>query len=398
MLHQAVMTSDFRLIAHLDMDAFYASVELLRYPALRGLPLVIGGGRRTEGSSWTPLSEYVGRGVITTATYEARALGVHSGMGLMKAAKLAPEALRLPVDFDMYRHYSRLFKAAVQIHAPLMEDRGIDEIYLDLTHSDGVQADNGWALARTISQVVFESTGLTCSIGLAPNKLIAKLASDLNKPNGISQVMARDVQTVLWPLPAKRINGIGPKANQKLQQIGIHTIEQLAVTPVDVLVAQFGKSYGQWMHDAAWGRDDRPVVTHTDPKSISRESTFSRDLHVQHDKATLTGILDDLCLRLAGDCERKRVWGKTIGIKIKFDNFNTVTRDVTMPDYVRTAQDLRQGANVCLKRVRFDRKIRLLGVRLGNLLTDDQYATHQTRLAATFSNPLQSLPLFDQLP
>ena len=223
------------------MDAFYASVELLRYPELRGKAVVIGGGRTSAAGdgreTFTTLREYVGRGVATTATYEARALGVHSGMGLMKAARLAPDAIRLPVDFDAYRRYSRLFKDAVAKIAPQIEDRGIDEIYIDLTdvdrptniawdaadHNAGVRA-----IAHSIKNAVREATGLSSSIGIAPNKLLAKIASELDKPDGVTIVNAADIPLRIWPLPARRINGIGPKAAAKLDTLGIHTIGELA--------------------------------------------------------------------------------------------------------------------------------------------------------------------------
>ncbi len=166
------------------MDAFYASVELLRAPALKGLPVVIGGRRHRaepDVSGFARLRDYAGRGVVTTATYAARAFGVHSGMGLMKAAALCPDAILLPADFDEYRRYSRLFKAAVAELAPVIEDRGIDEIYIDLTDVPGAQADGGYDIAQRLRQRVREATGLTCSIGLAPNKLLAKIGSDLEK-------------------------------------------------------------------------------------------------------------------------------------------------------------------------------------------------------------------------
>src|SRR4029434_9026423 len=179
-----------RYIAHLDMDAFYASVELLRYPDLRGKPLVIGGRRHTEGASILTLRDYRGRGVITTATYEARVFGLHSGMALMRAAKLAPDALLLPADFDEYRRYSRLFKDAVRAVAPEIEDRGIDEIYTDLTDIVQERAVDGasdpWTRARVIAtdiqRAVRDATGLSCSLGVTPNKLLSKIASDLEKP------------------------------------------------------------------------------------------------------------------------------------------------------------------------------------------------------------------------
>jgi len=228
-----------RLIAHVDMDAFYASVELLRHPELRGRPLVIGGRRRApdEGGALPTLGEYRGRGVITTATYEARALGVHSGMALMRAAKLAPDALLLPADFDEYRRYSRAFKDAVRALAPRVEDRGIDEIYVDLTGL--VPRDPGgegpWAAARglaaAIQRAVREATGLSCSIGLAPNKLLAKIASELDKPGGVAALREADIPKRLWPLPVRKVNGIGPKAAARLEALGIGTVGELEVHP-----------------------------------------------------------------------------------------------------------------------------------------------------------------------
>src|SRR2546423_6480662 len=312
-----------RLIAHLDMDAFYASVELLRYPELKGLPVVIGGGSRhapvtlADGTRrFAKLSEYAGRGVITTATYEARALGAHSGMGVMKAAQGAPDALLLPVDFDQYRRYSRLFKAAVRSVAPCIEDRGIDEIYIDLTDLPGAQADSGRALGQALKRSVRDATGLSCSIGITPNKLLSKICSDLEKPDGLTVLALADIPARIWPLPAKKINGIGPKATEKLAGFGIRTIGELAAADADFLVREFGKSYGAWLHDAAHGRDDREVVTYSEPKSVSRETTFERDLHAVRDRATLGAIFTELCLELAGDLARQGYASKTIGIKL----------------------------------------------------------------------------------
>jgi len=200
------MTGFIRRIAHLDMDAFYASVELLRYPQLRGLPVVIGGGRRSvdavsasaDAAAFPRLRDYAGRGVVTTATYAAREFGVHSAMGLMKAAQLCPAAILLPVDFDQYRHYSREFKAVIAQFAPLIEDRGIDEVYIDFTAADDGQRDGGRVLALNVQAAIHERTGLTCSIGVAPNKLIAKMASEFRKPNGVSVVYESELAQKVW--------------------------------------------------------------------------------------------------------------------------------------------------------------------------------------------------------
>jgi DNA polymerase IV len=383
-----------RYIAHLDMDAFYASVELLRYPQLRGQPAVVGGRRRVaapEGSDFPRLRDYTGRGVITTATYEARALGVHSGMGLMKAAKLAPEAWLLPADFDQYRRYSRLFKEAVRAIAPLVEDRGIDEIYIDLSELIG---DGGWTRAREVAQqlqnAVRDATGLSCSLGVTPNKLLSKIASDLEKPGGLTLIAAEDVAERIWPLSARKINGIGPKAFAKLEALGIHTIGELAQTDPALLLKHFGKNYGAWMCDAAHGRDERMVKTYSEPKSISRETTFEDDLHPVRDREKLSRIFTELCVRVADDLQRKGVLGKTIGLKLRYDNFKTVTRDHTIDAPTGDAAVIRRAAGECLKRVPLDRRIRLLGVRVGAL---SKPGAVLARPAATVREP----SLFDDL-
>jgi DNA polymerase-4 len=370
-----------RWIAHLDMDAFYASVELLRYPELKGQPVVIGGGRRhqpellAEGTRrFATLRDYVGRGVITTATYAARDLGVHSGMGLMKAAKLAPDAVLLPVDFDEYRRLSRAFKTAVAEVAPVIEDRGIDEIYIELTAVPGAQDAVGHdpfggvrALAQEIRNNVLQRTGLTCSVGVTPNKLLSKIASELDKPDGLTVLTEADIPTRIWPLAARKVNGIGPKAADKLLALGVRTVGELAARPRVELLQTFGRSYGAWLHEVAHGRDDRPVVTHSDPVSTSRETTFERNLHAVRDRAALGEILTRLCTQVALDLQRKGWRARTIGIKLRFEDFKTVTRDLTLPEPVADGADIRRAAGECLKRVDLTRSLRLLGVRASSL-------------------------------
>jgi len=370
-----------RWIAHLDMDAFYASVELLRYPELQGRPVVIGGGRRHQPEMqpdgtrrFATLDGYAGRGVITTATYAARDLGVHSGMGLMKAALRAPQAVLLPVDFDQYRAFSRRFKAAVAEVAPVIEDRGIDEIYIDLTEHPGAQdavahdpTGGVRALALDIKNNVKRATGLNCSIGITPNKLLSKIASDLDKPDGLTLLTMADLPERIWPLPARRINGIGPKAGAKLAALGIETIGQIAQRDRAWLIEHFGRSYGAWLHDAAHGVDERCVVTFSEPVSMSRETTFDRDLHAQRDKATLGAVFTQLAGQVADDLQRKGYVGRTIGIKLRFEDFKTVTRDLSIELPTADAATIRLAAGLCLKRVDLARRIRLLGVRVGNL-------------------------------
>ena len=401
-----------RRIAHLDMDAFYASVELLRYPQLKGLPVVIGGGRRREDDmlarlrkerpdyAWSEdrldeipidafprLSGYTGRGVITTATYAARKFGVGSAMGVMKAAKLCPDAILLPVDFDQYRHYSQRFKAIITDIAPLMENRGVDEVYIDFTDVPGGQREGGRVLARLIQKAILDDTGLTCSVGVAPNKLLAKMASEFNKPNGISIVTEEDLVDMIWPLPCRKVNGIGPKAEAKLAKHDIHTIGDLAQRDRLWLMETFGKSYGAWLHDAAHGKDDRPVEMTSEPVSISRETTFEQDLHAVRDREALSAIFTKLCEQVAADLARKGYVGKTIGIKLRYDNFQSVTRDQTIDGYVHQATAIRQAAGQCLKRVDLKRRIRLLGVRVGSLMKLADWQAQDARAEETTAQP-----------
>jgi DNA polymerase-4 len=180
--------------------------------------------------------------VITTATYAARQFGVGSAMGMMKAARLCPQAILLPVDFAEYRRFSRAFKEIIVSIAPLMENRGVDEVYIDFTDVPGGQREGGRVLARLIQKSIFDATGLTCSVGVAPNKLLAKMASEFNKPNGISIVQPEDLQSRIWPLACRKVNGIGPKADAKLKSLGIETIGDLAAQSLPQLLHWFGKA------------------------------------------------------------------------------------------------------------------------------------------------------------
>lgn len=359
-----------RRIAHLDMDAFYASVELLRYPELRGQAVVIGGRSAVPPKTladgcrqYSRLREYVGRGVVTTSTYEARALGVFSAMGIMKAAQLAPNAILLPTDFESYRHYSRLFKLAIAEIAPLIENRGIDEIFIDLSEHD----EDTHALASRIKLAVLQATGLSCSIGVAPNKLLAKICSDLEKPNGLTILTTAQITARIWPLAVRKINGIGPKSGEKLNALNINTIGDLAATEPALLQENFGRSYADWLQRVAQGIDERPVVLSSEPKSISRETTFERDLHARHDRAALAEIFTALCNRLRDDLQRKGYVSRTIGIKLRYTDFRIVTRDISLPEPTADAAVIRRAAGECLRRAPLDQRLRLLGVRAGAL-------------------------------
>ncbi|MDO4232955.1 MAG: DNA polymerase IV [Lautropia sp.] len=393
-----------RRIAHLDMDAFFASVALLQFPQLEGLPVVIGGSRMTaqqlldeinryqpgpDGPWPTPadippalfsrLGNYRGRGVSTTATYAAREFGISSGMGLTRAAQRCPHAILLPIDFERYRHFSRLFKDIILSEAPVMEDRGIDEVYIDFSALPGAADDGGLAVARRIQERIARETGLSCSIGVAPNKLIAKMASEFEKPNGISIVWPEDLQRRIWPLPARRINGIGPRTNARLEALGVRTIGELAACELSWLVQHFGAHQGQWLHDSAWGRDERPVANRTEPVSISRETTFERDLHAVHDRAELGRIFTRLAEQTAADLQRKGYAGRTIGIKLRYSDFRIVTRDQSIGEYLHDAASIRRVAGQCLKRVDLGKHLRLLGIRVSSLKRLDELDAENER-------------------
>jgi len=380
----AAIVPSARRIAHLDMDAFFASVELLRYPQLKGLPLVIGGYAGAAHAAllarygmcrhdiplhaFARLRDYAGRGVITTATYAARQFGIGSAMGLMHAARLCPQAILLPVDFAEYQRYSRAFKAALAAIAPHIESIGTDEVYIDLSAIPEVWRDGGHALARRLQQAVFDATALSCSIGVAPNKLLAKMASDWHKPGGICIVHSQDVQTRVWPLACRKIPGVGPKTEARLHALGIRTIGELAAQSLPQLVRWFGCSYGAWLHNAAWGRDTQAVVTHSEPVSLSRETTFARDLHALHDRQELGRIFTALCQRLAEDLQRKGYMAASVGVKLRYADFKTVTRTHSLAQPTQQAQALRHAAGLCLQRMALHQHLRLLGVRAARLV------------------------------
>jgi DNA polymerase IV len=364
-LSSSALSTDARVIAHLDMDAFYASVELLDRPDLRGLPVIVGG--RGEPNS---------RGVVTTCNYPARAFGVRSGMAMRTAAQLCPSAIYLPINFERYRHFSKLFKAAIASVCNRIEDRGIDEVYIDLTELTKARFDVAQSVAIQIKQAVFDATGLTCSIGLAPNKLIAKIASDLDKPNGLSVVQRDDIEAVLWPLNVKKINGIGPKACDKLAMLEISTIGELAATPVQVLIERFGSNYGRWLNNAAWGRDHREIELSSDPKSVSKETTFDRDLHPRHNWHELAAIVSELCEQLSTHLAKRTLLTRTIGVKLRYDNFALLTRDVALREPGYDLLSIRKAAFECLARANPQRRLRLVGVKASGLELETFTKTH----------------------
>ena len=245
------------------MDAFFAAVEEKRNPDLKGKSVVIGG--RGDPSK---------RGVVSTANYEARKFGVHSALPLRTAYKLCPQEVFLPVDYEAYEAASHQFKFILLSITSIIEDVGIDEAYLDISD----EPDSNKAIVEKIKSGIFEKTGLSCSIGIAPNKLLAKIASDIQKPNGLSVFTGDDIESKLWPMPIKKLYGIGPKTEEHLKAMKIETIGQLAAVPMENLIQRFGPSYDNYLYKAARGIDESPLVTHWEPKSFSREMTFQVDV------------------------------------------------------------------------------------------------------------------------
>lgn len=356
MTDNPAMPPAIRRIAHIDMDAFYASVELLRRPDLIGKPVAIGGRGNPES-----------RGVVTTATYAARKFGIKSGMPLRKAAQLCRDCVFLPVDFDAYRHYSRLFKAALAGIEPRIEDRGIDEVYVDLS----ARTEDSLTIGRAMKDAILEATALICSVGIAPNKLLAKISSDLDKPDGLTVIAPGDLQVRIWPLPAGRINGIGPKATARLQALGIECIGDVAAAAPALLQKHFGPTYSQWLLRVSNGIDERPVVTESEPKSRSRETTFEQDLHPLRHLDEIRELIHEMAVQVSSDLTRGGYRARTIGVKIRYEDFTRVTREFSMNRRTDDAADIERAAVVCLDRIALRRPIRLLGVKASNLERGD---------------------------
>ena len=337
------------LILHLDMDAFFAAIERLRRPELAGRPVVIGGhGDPRE------------RGVVSTASYEAREYGIHSGMPLRTALRLCPQAVFLPVDFHEYLRVSAAIKGILRRVSPVMEDAGIDECYLDIGGLDVPPAE----LAAQIKRGVREATGLSCSIGIGPNKLLAKLASDLEKPDGLTVLGAGDLERRIWPLPVRKLPGVGPKTEVRLHQMGVRSVGELAAQPAQLLENEFGHAHGRWLHDAAHGVDERPLVTRWQPKSMSHELTFQQDVG---DLGLLASTLARLARAVAADLRRGGYRGRNVTVKLRYADFETHTRDRTLGEPTDDPEALERTALGCLARFAIGKKVRLVGVRVGGL-------------------------------
>jgi DNA polymerase-4 len=332
------------------MDAFFAAVEEKRNPELKGKPVVIGGAGDPSK-----------RGVVSTANYEARKFGVHSAMPLRTAYKLCPRAVFLPVDYEAYVAESRKFKSVLMSITTIMENAGIDEAYLDISD----EPDSNEIIVGKIKTGIYEKTGLTCSIGIAPNKLLAKIASDMQKPNGLTILNDDDIEDRLWPMPIRKLYGIGPKTEEHLKKMGIETIGQLAAVSAQTLIQRFGSSYGEYLHEAARGIDESTLVTNWEPKSFSRETTFQEDVK---NWQIIARTIAELTKEVVFDLTRKGYRARTITLKIRYSDFRTITRACSANEAIMKEDEVRQLAFSCLKRVDLTgQKVRLIGVRVGNL-------------------------------
>ncbi len=338
-----------RRILHIDMDAFFSSVEQKRHPELAGKPVVIGG----EGDPTK-------RGVVSTASYEARKFGIHSAMPLRTAHKLCPDAIFLPVDYEEYSRVSEEVKTILKEFSPIMEDVGIDEAFLDISPVDKPSEE----IVKEIKKRIKDETGLTCSIGIAPNKLLAKMASDMQKPDGLTIILEEDIESRIWPLSVRKLWGVGPKTEAYLKEMGIQTVGDLASLSLDRLIEEFGQSYGSYLHEASRGIDESPLVTHWEPKSISRETTFQRDVN---NWQVIAKTLAELTKEVVINMKEEGYQGRTVTMKIRFNDFKTYTRAKSLKKRTDSEEEIRKAAFDCLGRLELKKKVRLIGVRISRL-------------------------------
>jgi DNA polymerase-4 len=341
------------------MDAFYVAVELQRRPDLRGLPVVVAGSGP--------------RAVVTTASYEARKFGVFSATPAERARRLCPDAIFLPPDFELYRARSRDVMAVLHEHVDRVEAASLDEAYLDLS---GLERPK--AAARRIKAVVKERTGLGCSIGLGPSKLVAKVASDAEKPDGFVVLTREEARARFASASPGLIPGIGPRTTERLARGGVRTLDELRRVPVAQLIDAFGPGLGPHLLRLANFEDDREVTPVRTAKSESRETTFDYDVgDMRKLDEVLVGLADDLCRRLAKQDRR----GRNIGIKIRLDDFSTHTRATTLEEPTNDVDVVTHIATELLHRFDPPRPVRLLGVRVAGLDEDQTEADDRAQLA-----------------
>jgi DNA polymerase-4 len=342
------LTSSVRKIVHIDMDAFYASVEQRDDPKLKGLPVVV---------AWKGP-----RSVVCAASYEARRYGVHSAMSVARALRLCPQAVYVPPDFTRYREVSRQVREIFVRHTDIIEPLSLDEAYLDVT-SNKMGLPSATEVAQVIRRTIREEVGLTASAGVAPNKFLAKIASDWNKPDGIFVVRPRDVMAFLRPLPVRKVPGVGKVTQARLEELGIQTVGDLESRPVAELEHHFGR-YGRRLHELAHGIDDRAVEFDQVAQQISAETTFETDLLLDD----LGDAIGRLAERVWEQASRKRGIGRTITLKLKTDRFRLLTRSHTLAVAPASARVLADMARQLRGRVDLPAgtRYRLVGVGMSN--------------------------------
>lgn len=348
------MSPPLRRIIHVDMDAFYASVEIRDDPRLRGLPVVVGGPPNS-------------RAVVAAASYESRKYGIRSAMPCAQAQRLCPEAVFVSPNFDKYRAVSRQIHEIFRRFTDLIEPLALDEAYLDVTENKPGIPSATW-IAREIKARIRAETELTASAGVAPNKFLAKVASEERKPDGLFVIRPEDVAPFVQHLPLEKVPGVGPVTLKRLHELNVRTCGELQRVPADVLSQVFGKR-GDFFHRIARGEDDRPVNPHRERKSISVEDTFARD---QDDLAWLGGKLAELVHSLARRAEAAGVAGRTVTLKLRKADFSIHTRSITVPQPVRTAPEILPLAEQLWRDSGLaGARLRLMGVGLSHLAAPD---------------------------
>ncbi|MGH9041071.1 MAG: DNA polymerase IV [Acidimicrobiia bacterium] len=340
-----------RSILHVDLDAFYASVEVLDNPALAGRPVLVGG----TGP----------RGVVAAASYEARRYGIHSAMPMARARRLCPQAVILAPRFDAYHAKSAEVQAIFRDFTPLVEPIALDEAFLDVTGARALFG-TGTEIGAAIRARVRAETGLAASVGLATTKLVAKLASEAAKPDGMRVIEAGTELAFLHPLPLRSLWGVGPATEQRLARFGVATIGDLAAVPVESLVDALGRAHGQHLHALAQGRDERPVEPDRETKSISAEETFPRDVY---DPDALRAEAQRLAGRVGERLRANGLAGRTVTVKVRYPDFQTITRSATTTDPTASGTDIARQAVELLARAELGRGVRLLGVSVSNLVS-----------------------------
>ena len=342
---------------HVDMDSFYAACEERENPSLKGKPVVIYIGTGPKGTGKT-------RGVVSTANYIARKYGIHSGMPISTAKKKCPQAIFVTANFDLYESVSERIMNILRKHADALEEAGIDEAYLDVSSKGSYKEAE--KLAVKIKAEIFKKEKLTCSIGIGPNKLIAKIASDYQKPNGLTVIPPGKVLDFIRPMKVRKLWGVGPKTEQRLREhFGIETVAQLEKIPKKNLIEVFGPAYGQFLYESARGIDTSPIVEEYKPKSFSREVTFEKDTR---DISLLHSTLDQLSKDVHRMLTEEGFMYKTVTLIIRYEDFEQHTRASTLKDATDELQPIINISKELLKPfLKKPKKIRKIGVRVSNL-------------------------------